>query len=482
MLAGLVGGDLDLVTLRHLLQHRAGGVLQLDQDDEVRGDELALGHGLEHHACRRHGDEDRHEARPIGVRKAQRQRPHRKVVGQLRPIEHGEGRGLEAEDRRAGRRAQGVVALARADARVIARDLHVDGAEAAVVGRVLRHVGQHVVVAHVGVDALEPAAQVVGVGDEEAAGLVGELVEAAVRVGAQQILVLLEGHHHRPVGDVAGRIARHGDGAGLVDTVVGLLGGAEGAQAGRVHRVDADVGPVGRVDDRLEAGLDVGRDGQALGEEHDALAARDRLHRADHRHEGVGGGVALFVPFQRLERLGHAALDGGEPDFGGRAADRRRPATGAGVAGHGVERVGRADQVGRRLRRLLARGVEGRRAAPAGRTDGGADGVGVARERLVEDQRQVDAEHGDHVVRDLARPDVLVGGVERQRPAVGRQPIEDQREDLGGLLRRLARRITGRTGHRGRCPRRRHRRLVDRGERPDLLPDTVLRRSGNRWR
>ena len=134
----------------------------------------------------------------------------------------------------------------------------------------------------------------------------------------------------------ARRVPSQRHGAGLVDAVPGLLGRALGAQAGGVHRIDADVGAIGRVDHRLEPRLDVGRDGQALREEHHALAARDGPHRADDRQQRVGGGVALLVPLERLERLGHPALDRGELRVGGGAADVRRRAALAGAAGHAV--------------------------------------------------------------------------------------------------------------------------------------------------
>ena len=48
---------------------------------------------------------------------------------------------------------------------------------------------------------------------------------------------------------------------------------ALGPQAGGVHRVDADVGAVGGVDDAAEQPLHRRRNRDAFGEEHEALAA-----------------------------------------------------------------------------------------------------------------------------------------------------------------------------------------------------------------
>ena len=93
-----------------------------------------------------------------------------------------------------------------------------------------------------------------------------------------------------------------------------------------------------------------------------------------------------------------------------------------------------------------------RRGAAAGGADGGPDRVGVAGERLVEDQRQVDAEDRDDVVRDLALADVLVGGVEGEGAAVGGQAIEHQRQHLRRLLRGFADRLAGRRRRRSSPP------------------------------
>ncbi len=111
---------------------------------------------------------------------------------------------------------------------------------------------------------------------------------------------------------------------------------------------------------------------------------------------------------------------------------------------------------------------------PAGGADGGPDRVGVAGELLVEDQRQVDAEDGDDVVRDLALADVLVGGGEGKGAAVGGQAIEHQRQHLRRLLRGFADRLAGSAGDGRRRAGRRDRRLADRGQRAEILGDAVL--------
>ncbi len=170
--------------------------------------------------------------------------------------------------------ANRVVALARRHVDAGPLDPDGDRAELAVEGVVLRHVRQHVVVPHVLVDAPEPAGEVVGVADQDAARLVGELAETAVRIAAEVVLVALQRRRSsaRPSTSVVGfrRSVRCGRG---VDAVARLLARALRPQAGGVHRVDADVGAIGRVDHRPESRRDVGGDGDPFREEDHRLAA-----------------------------------------------------------------------------------------------------------------------------------------------------------------------------------------------------------------
>ena len=155
------------------------------------------------------------------------------------------------------------------------RPLHLDFdlPEAPVVHVVARRVPEQVVVLQVVFDALEALAQVVRVLEEDAACLLRELAQTAAGILAQHVLVVLEALRQRVaagVGAVSGIDAESG---GLVDLVtdLGLL--ALGAEPGGIHRIDADVGAIGGVDDAEEQPLDGRRYRHALGKEHEALAA-----------------------------------------------------------------------------------------------------------------------------------------------------------------------------------------------------------------
>ena len=193
-------------------------------------------------------DDDRDPLRVILLGEPEERRAHRERVRDRRAIERRERRRLVGPHGLA-RLVDRVVALARMDAHAAALHLDVDLAELAVEGVVLRHVREHVVVPHVRLDPREAAAQIVRVLDQEPAGLVGQLAEARARVHAQQILVPLEVGHHRAAGFVGAGPPRV-ELALVVDLVAHLPHAALGAQAHRVHRVDADVGAVGGVDDR----------------------------------------------------------------------------------------------------------------------------------------------------------------------------------------------------------------------------------------
>ena len=142
-----------------------------------------------------------------------------------------------------------VVALARTDVHAAALHLDVDLAELAVEFVVLRHVGQHVVIPHVRSIRVNPPGDRC-VSDQEAAGLVGELAEAAVRV-------------HRSMSSLRSRLrpsARRPPiglgGACQLAPVLTLVADLPSVLSARrpigVHRVDADVRAVGRINHRAE--------------------------------------------------------------------------------------------------------------------------------------------------------------------------------------------------------------------------------------
>ena len=92
---------------------------------------------------------------------------------------------------------------------------------------------------------------------------------------------------------------------GRVDLIahLGLL--ALGAEPCRIHRVDADVGAVRRVDQADEQRLHRRRNGQAFGEEDEALPPSQAPHRVDDGREAVDERVPLLVALQRLELVLH---------------------------------------------------------------------------------------------------------------------------------------------------------------------------------
>jgi hypothetical protein len=215
-------------------------------------------------------------------------------------------------------------------------ELDADRSEAAVVGLVLRRVGEEVVGAQLLVDLGEPDGKVVGVPDQEGAGLVGEAPEAALGREPQGILALLEeGEPARdaisvPRPQSPGLVRPVGPETRLehVEGSPRFGGRALGVEAAGIDGVDADARAVGSRHDRAEGRLDPGRDHEALGEEDDGLSAGQLGDSAHQGQEGVGGGKALLVSFQplvglhqtavhQLEAADHVVLDApalGHPD------------------------------------------------------------------------------------------------------------------------------------------------------------------------
>ena len=205
------------------------------------------------------------------------------------------------------------------------------------------------------------------------------------------VLVVLEGLGHRPVGGVSASGLRASRGGSRpCDAFARLLERALGAQAGRVHRIDADVGAVGGVDDRGERDCTLGGIDRPSEKKTTLLRPGIGLHRADDRQQRVGGRVALLVALERLELLepcgAHAPRTARRP----RPRRCRGAPPGPAAAGTGVDRIRRlrSQHLRGRLRGLLARVLPKlRRGAAAGGLDAPcADAVAVARERLVEDR------------------------------------------------------------------------------------------------
>ena len=191
-----------------------------------------------------------------------------------------------------------------------------DRAEASVVGLVLRRVRERVVGAQLLVHLGQSGRQVVAVLEQEAARLIGQPAEAAAGGEAQGVLVALEqgqAAHRLQGGDGAAgeRVAVLGLQPALkrIDRPPGLVGGAGGAEAPRVHRVDAHVRAVRGRHHGAEGGLDARRDREALGEEHDRLPSGNRLQAAHEGEQGVQDGEALLVALQGFERFEEAAVE-----------------------------------------------------------------------------------------------------------------------------------------------------------------------------
>ena len=329
----LVGGGAQQVVLAQPVHLVAGVVLHPRHHGEVRlmhpVGALVLLVELIGDRAARHLHENGNEPGLLRGGEAESHRLERERVRLRGGVELSDGRRLVRAQRRRLHGPDREVALACLDLDAGPAHLHGDRPELAVVALVGRRVAEEVVEAHVLLDAAEGGGGVVGVVDQEAAGLVGKLAQAALRVEPQQILVALEGAGHDPVGGVvaAGLHLPHPPLGRLHHLLAGFLVHALGAQAARVHRVDAHVGPVGVGDDRPELCLDVGRDREALGEEDNRFTPRQALEAVHHREEAVGRGVSLLVALEGLEgaehpdlyladRLGDRSGGGGRRDTG----------------------------------------------------------------------------------------------------------------------------------------------------------------------
>ncbi len=300
-----------------------------------------------------------------------------------------------------------------------------------------------------------------------------------MRVHTQHVLVFLESLRHRGAGDVGRGIPGERALCGGVDVVARFLAGALGAQPGRVHRVDADVGAVGRVDDGSELGHHGRRNGQALGEEDHRLAAGQRAHGVDQGEQAVAGRVSLLIALEHVEGLHRAALHLGHLRRRRGPPGRLSRLRGTWAAGcdsgqHVVHGVGGAERAGIRVGPPAC--VELRRAAIADLLDRFLEKRRIAGVSLVDRERQVDAEDADRGVA-LRLGYVAKRRFVRERARLRRQTVEHQRDH-----RRRRRR--GRQLWRG-SHRRRSGRLarVDGGRgfwrrkqrhRPDLLANAVF--------
>src|SRR6185369_10611474 len=120
---------------------------------------------------------------------------------------------------------------------------------AAVVSLILRRVAQRVVCVQVFVNFLQTPLEVVRIRNEEAAGLIRELSEAALRVEAQEVFIAFEPLRHRRAALDVVSLLRRPKACARLYLPARLLRLALGAQSRGVHRVDAHVVAVGRMYD-----------------------------------------------------------------------------------------------------------------------------------------------------------------------------------------------------------------------------------------
>ncbi len=245
---------------------------------------------LERHALERHL-EDHHVVAAGGVR-AELQRRRLVVEGMRRRVdgERGQQRHLERQQRRALARRQREVSRAALDRHTRARDSHLDLPELAVELLHDRRVCRLVIAADVGGHARHRRLEVVGVGDEEPAGALGQLVQRFLHVRAQALLGVLRDHHlidADSAGPALGHLLLAGAGC-LQQLVAAEVRVARGAQSASIDRVHGDVCPVRLADRRLEDLFEVLGNDQPLGEIQQGLApARPPLclHHAEQRIE-----------------------------------------------------------------------------------------------------------------------------------------------------------------------------------------------------
>ncbi len=259
----------------------------------------------------------------------------------------------------------------------------------------------------------------------------------------------------------------------LIDHVASPRLVAVGAQAGGVHRVDADIGAVRGIYDAEEEALHRGRNRYSFGKEHEALTSRQPAERGDDGEETVRRGVALLIALHRVEACDHARLHFRQLRLGARAV-----ATGGGVW-PGCRRGG--DWVWRHGRRPADAGAP---LLPLGAVVAGCGTAGhlvqrlpqylcVPRKRRIGRERQVDGEDSDIAGSLFLVAEIALRGLHREALRFRRQSIENERGDDRSVVDAPAatRRCAGCTGGRagGRTCGSRRRIAQKRRERSDLL-------------
>ena len=305
-------------------------------------------------------------------------------------------------------------------------------------------------------DARQPLREVVRAGEREAARLVGERRERARRREAHGALVpLLEREEAllrqpAPVALVPGPRLHH------VERAPQLVGRALDAQPPGVDRVDAHPRPVRGADHRPVRGLHVRGDGEALREEQHRLPPGQGGQAPDERQQGVGRGEALLVALERLEALDEAALQHlvePDPHLLAPPALGRPLALGRGHVGLAQPLPEAVVRVAREL--PLVPAGEGRGRERRHRLDRLAQGRRVVGEPLQDGEPAVDREDGGLRARAPAG-EVLERGPPGEA-ARGRSQAVEREGDVDRLGPGLA-----------------ARRVLDEGERLDVLPHPVL--------
>ena len=95
-----------------------------------------------------------------------------------------------------------------------------------------------------------------------------------------------------------------------------LVERSAGIQPARVDRVDADVGAIGLADGRSIGLLEIRRNRQPLGEEHQRLAAGQRALRLHQRHQREQRGLSPLLESAASTMRRHAGNDLPNPRFG----------------------------------------------------------------------------------------------------------------------------------------------------------------------
>src|SRR5262249_60880775 len=230
-----------LVVLAYLLDDAVLAIEEADEHGEVGRVRLAVGRSVERQRRRLEIDDDGDEAGTARLREEQRRCAQRERVGHRLRLERAERRRLPRVHRRAAGIAHREIASARRDGHAGPADLDVDRTELAVELLVGRRVADQVVVAEIALDTLEALAQAFGAAERAAAGVPGQTAERITRILPQHVLVVLETLRQRPAAGLAAAEDPAAARARLVDLIADLRLLAFGAQAGGVHRVDADV-------------------------------------------------------------------------------------------------------------------------------------------------------------------------------------------------------------------------------------------------